>query len=290
MNGAALALVLSAAVVHAAWNLAAKGVRGRAESFVFVYAVVSTVVAVPVGVVSSIIEHQTPRWTWVLAAALSGTFHVLYGTALQRGYLIGDLSIVYPIARGSGPLIVVIVAVLLLGEHPGRWGIIGAALVVLGVFVVGSAGRRGDHADHAARRLGVVWGLLTGAMIAAYTLWDDHAVTTLAVPPLAYFALGCVVQVAILAPIVGRGEPRTLWRSYRREVAIVGVLSPVAYILVLFAMRIAPVSLVAPAREVSIVFGGVAAWFVLREQHPVRRLAGSVVVLSGIAAIALASR
>jgi drug/metabolite transporter (DMT)-like permease len=207
---------------------------------------------------------------------------------LQRGYSVGDLSIVYPVARGSGPLVTVLVAVTFLGERPGALGLIGAFLIVAGVFVVGTTGRSPGHVDQTARRRGIGWGLLTGVTIAAYTLWDNHAVNALAIPPLGYFSIGVVVQSALLAPYAARQDgTRKIWRDHRRQVLVVGILSPAAYLLVLYAMRMAPVSLVAPAREVSIVFGGLAGWLVLHEPRPVRRLAGSVVVLAGIAAIAV---
>ncbi|GAA3848803.1 MULTISPECIES: EamA family transporter [Amycolatopsis] len=285
MNGTALGLVLVAAVVHAGWNLAAKRVDDGAR-FVFLYYTVSAVVCAPVAVVALVVEGQHPQWTWLPAALLTAIFHIAYGIVLQRGYRVGDLSVVYPLARGSGPLLSVLAAVVLLGERPGWLGLAGALLVVTGVLVIGLGSR--SAADARARRAGVFYGLLTGVTIAAYTLWDDHAVNALAVPPLTYFAAGAVLQSLLLAPTAVRADGRigALWRAHWREAVAVGVLSPVAYVLVLYAMRMAPVSLVAPAREVSIVLGGIAAWLVLREPHPVRRLVGSVVVLAGIAAIA----
>ena len=136
--------------------------------------------------------------------------------------------------------------------------------------------------------LDAMGGSLSRGMVLALSVWDDHAVNALAVPPLTYFAAGSVLQSLLLAPAALRAGGRigALWRAHWREAVAVGVLSPVAYVLVLYAMRMAPVSLVAPAREVSIVLGGIAAWLVLDEPHPARRLAGSVVVLAGIAAIA----
>jgi drug/metabolite transporter (DMT)-like permease len=115
-------------------------------------------------------------------------------------------------------------------------------------------------------------------------------VTTLAVPPIIYFASGSLLQSAMLTPKVLRHKDqlRLLWNENWREVCIVGLLSPIAYLLVLFAMRLAPVSLVAPAREVSIVLSGLAAWLVLGEPGAQRRLIGSAVVLAGIVAIAFA--
>ncbi|QFU92849.1 EamA family transporter [Amycolatopsis sp. YIM 10] len=286
MNVTALLLVLGAAVVHAGWNLAAKRVADGGARFVFLYYTVTAVVFAPVAAVSLLFADERPQWTWLLAAAGTAVLHVAYGIVLQRGYAVGDLSVVYPLARGSGPLLSVLAAVLVLGERPGWLGLLGAFLVVAGVLVIGSGGA---GADPKQRRAGIFYGLLTGAAIAGYTLWDAHSVTSLAVPPLVYFSLGAVLQSALLAPYALRGAATgELWRRHRREVLLVGVFSPVAYLLVLFAMRLAPVSLVAPARELSIVLGGLAGWLVLGEADPVRRVLGSCVVLAGITAIAVA--
>ncbi|QUQ72509.1 EamA family transporter [Kutzneria sp. CA-103260] len=279
MNGFALALVVAAAVVHAIWNLAAKRVGDSGAPFVFLYYTVSALVFGPVAIVLALFDH--PQWTWLLAAAGTAVLHVCYGTVLQRGYAVGDLSVVYPLARGTGPLLSVLVAVLFLGEHPGWLGLVGALLVVVGVLVIGTG---------KATSAGIFYGVLTGAMIAAYTLWDAHAVTALAVPPLIYFGAGSIGESLLLLPTALRAKASVvaLWRAHRREVLAVGLLSPLAYLLVLYALQMAPVSLVAPAREISIVLGGFAAWRLLGEAQAVRRLAGSLVVLAGIAAIAVA--
>ncbi len=285
MNATALSFVLVAAVVHAGWNLAAKRVSSGGTQFVWLYYTVSAVALLPATI--TLLATGSPQWTWLLAAVVTSVFHVAYGIVLQRGYVVGDLSVVYPVARGTGPLLSVLAAVTVLGERPGWIGLLGAGLVIAGVLVI-STGRARDTTG--ARRAGVGYGLLTGAVIAGYTLWDAHSVTGLGVPPVVYFGLGSVVQSVMLAPaaITGRAEVARLWREQRREVLIVGLASPVAYILVLFALTMAPVSLVAPARELSIVLGGLAAWLVLGEQDAVRRLAGSVIVVAGIAAIAAA--
>jgi drug/metabolite transporter (DMT)-like permease len=292
VNGTALALVLVAAIVHAAWNISAKRVLGGAR-FVFLYSAVSAVIFVPIVIVSLVLEDQRPQWTGLLAAVVTAVFHVAYGIVLQRGYAAGDMSVVYPLARGTGPLLSVLAAVLLLHERPGPIGLVGAFLVIAGVLVI-STGKPEAHlvsaAHTKARRAGVAYGVLTGVTIAAYTLWDAHSVTTLAVPPVIYFGSGCLMESLLLAPYAlrDRAGAASLWRDHRRDVLIIGVLSPLAYLLVLFAMRMAPVSLVAPARELSIVFGGVAAWLMFGEPNVVRRLSGSLVVLAGIAAIAVA--
>lgn len=289
MNGLALSLVLVAAVVHAIWNFAAKRVEHGGARFVFLYYTVSAAVFGPLAVLCLLIEPQRPQWTWLVAAVVTAFLHVAYGVVLQRGYAVGDLSLVYPLARGTGPLLSVLVAVLFLGEHPGWAGLAGAFLVIAGVLVI-STGKASAGTSPARRRAGVGYGVLTGVTIAGYTLWDAHSVTSLAVPPLVYFGTGAMVQSLMLAPhaLREKAEVAGLWREHRREVLIIGLLSPAAYLLVLFALRIAPVSLVAPARELSIVIGGFVAWRVLGEANAVRRLAGSLVVLAGIAAIAVA--
>ncbi|MFD5247985.1 EamA family transporter [Amycolatopsis sp. NPDC058340] len=292
VNATALSFVIIAAVIHAGWNLAAKRIRRGGARFVWAYYSLSAILLVPVMAVSLAVEPQRPQWTWLFAAVVTAVFHVTYGIVLQRGYAVGDLSVVYPVARGTGPLISVLAAVVLLGERPGILGLVGAFLVVAGVLVIGT-GRAPAHVgavERATRRKGLLYGLLTGLTIAAYTLWDAHSVTGLGVPPIVYFGTGAIVQCLLMAPyaLKDREEVSWLWREHKREVVIVGVLSPVAYLLVLYALQVAPVSLVAPARELSIVLGGIAAWLVLGEANAVRRLAGSVVVLAGIAAIAMA--
>lgn len=300
MSAVAFVLVLLAAAVHAAWNLVATRVPGGAR-FVFCYYTVSAVVLLPIGAAYVLTSEVEPRWTWLVAAAVTAVVHVVYGVVLQRGYAVGDLSVVYPLARGSGPLLSVFVAVLVLHERPGWPGLLGAVLVVGGVLVISAPRTSGGSAG---RRAGVAYGVLTGVTIAAYTLWDAYSVGELGVPPVVYLATGTVLQSLLLAPYALRaggsavaggnagtrveGPTRRLWREHRRAVVLVGLLSPVAYLLVLLAMRLAPVSLVAPLREVSIVLAGLAGWLLLGEPHGRRRLAGSVVVLAGITAIALA--
>jgi drug/metabolite transporter (DMT)-like permease len=282
----ALALVLSAAVAHALWNLAAKRVVGDNVLFVWLYVAASLVLWAPAAVVWVAVSEHRPEPVWLLAAGVSATLHVAYNLVLQHGYAVGDLSVVYPLARGTGPLLTLLVAVTLVGEQPAGLALLGAALVVVGILVCSWPGRRQAGA---ATRAGLVWGVATGITIAAYTLWDHRSVSTLAVPPLPYFVLAVLLQLVVLSVPAWprRRELRVVLRRWRREVAAVAVLSPLAYVLVLQALTTAPVSLVAPARETSIVVGSLLGWLVLREQDPVRRLAGAAVVLTGVTFIAL---
>jgi drug/metabolite transporter (DMT)-like permease len=279
MDPVAIVLVLCAAVAHAGWNLFAKRVPHGGALFVWLAALCSVVWLLPFVVVTVLRDGMAGMW-WV-AFGVSGVIHLAYFILLQRGYRVGDLSVVYPLARGSGPLLSVVAAIWLLGERPGPTALVGAVAVIGGVFVIGGLGIGGTR--------GAGYGLATGVLIATYTLWDAHAVTALAAPPLVLMAGSSVVETVLLAPYAAtrRQEIRQIWREHKVPVLAVALLSPLAYILVLFAMRLAPVSLVAPARELSIVVAGVGAWLLLGEPHPVRRLTGAVIVVAGVAAIAV---
>lgn len=284
MNPAAVVLVVSAAVAHAGWNLLAKKVPQGGALFVWLYGTIAAAVCVPLAVLTMVFGDQRPTPTWLLAMGVSGLLHVTYFVLLQRGYAVGDLSVVYPLARGSGPLLAVLAAVLLLGERPGVLPLIGAGIVVAGILVIGGLG-----SGPVGAKAGALYGLATGALIAGYTLWDAHAVTTLAVPPVVLLIGTALCEFLFLTPvaIARRAEVATIWRAHWRTAIAISVLSPLAYLLVLFAMRLAPISMVAPARELSIVFGSLAAWLILGEPNPRRRLTGAVVVLAGVAAIAV---
>jgi drug/metabolite transporter (DMT)-like permease len=285
LSGTALSLVLAAALLHATWNLAAKGVGSSRIAFIWLYVVASAAIWVPLGVLWVLVTGERPTWSWLGAAAVSSALHIVYQLVLQRGYAEGDLNLVYPLARGTGPLLTFAVAVTLLGERPGAAAVAGVVAVISGVLLI-SLGHSRGHA-----RAGTAWGVATGATIASYTLWDNHAVTSLSVPPVPYFVLGILVQLPVLAVLVRRDAdpvpPREVWRSTRWPVLAVAICSPLAYILVLRAMQLAPVGLVATGREASIVVGALFGWLVLREPRPARRLVGAVVVLVGIGMIAV---
>lgn len=277
-------LIAVAAIAHAAWNVTMKRVGTSGAGFLWLSFVVATVAFAPFGI-SSLIEEDVDLRPWLGLAAVSGALQVGYFLLVQRAYRVGDVSVVYPLARGTGPVLSVVLAIVLLGERPGPLALVGAGVVVAGVVVIGLAGTRGS----AINRPGILYGLAVGVMIAVYTLWDATAVTVGGMPPVGLYWGSVVFQLVILAPAAlhQRGTLGAVLMEHRVAVLIVGVLSPLAYILVLIAIQLAPVSLVAPAREVSVVLVGLAGWLLFREPHPVQRLIGAAIVLVGAGLLAL---
>lgn len=280
------ALVAGAAIAHATWNLTIKHARTSGVRFLWLTFAVGALLYAPFGI-ASLAQSHTALDRLALLAVGSGILQVSYFLLLQRGYRVGDVSVVYPLARGTGPLLSVVFALILFGETPTWLGIAGALVVIVGVVVIGLAGSRGSARPNSA---GIVYGLLVGVMIAAYTLWDANSVLEQRMPPVGYYWASLLVQAALFA-VPALRRPRAVVAIARGnwwEVLVVGILCPLAYILVLFAFQLAPVSIVAPAREASVVLVGLGGWLLFHEPHPARRLAGAAIVLAGVALLALA--
>ena len=278
-------LVAGAAVAHATWNIAFKRAGSSGVGFLWLTFVVATVAFAPFGITSLVVEG-VDLLRWLPLAAISGVLQVGYFLLLQYAYRVGDVSVVYPLARGSGPLLSVVFAIILLGERPGILALIGAAVLVTGVVVIGFAGGRSGAQ---VNRAGVIFGLLVGVLIAGYTLWDASAVTVGGMPPLGFYWGSLAVQLVLLTvPAVRQwGSTRQAAQTQPLAVVLMGILSPLSYILILLAIQLAPVSVIAPAREVSVVLVGIAGWVLFREPNPVQRLIGAGIVLVGVALLAL---
>ncbi|MCJ1700441.1 DMT family transporter [Rathayibacter festucae] len=205
---------------------------------------------------------------------------------LQAGYARGRLSTVYATARGTGPALSAGLAVLLLGERISPVAVLGVAVVVTGVIATGLIDRPTAQAPSGRRLVdpGILFGVLTGVAIAVYTIWDAHALRTWGLSPVA-FMVGCtMVEIVVyLVPLRRRrAELLPVLRQHWPRVLAFGVLSPLSYILVLQAVTLAPVALVAPMREMSVVLVSLFGALVLREGSAVRRIAASLVVAGGI--------
>jgi drug/metabolite transporter (DMT)-like permease len=244
------------------------------------------VLYLPVAVLVAVGTDDPLGWTAVGLMVGSGALHALYFVLLQRGYATGDLSLVYPLARGTGPLLSTTAAIVVLGERPSALALGGAAIIVAAVFsLVGRPGR----SPRGTARSATLFALLTGVAIAGYTLWDKHAVGPAGLSPVLYYWGTNSANALLITPWVVRHRDRLAhaWATSRRRAAGVGLLSPLAYVLILYALARAPVSTVAPARETSILFATVLGATVLGEGDARRRLIAAVAILLGVSALAL---
>jgi uncharacterized membrane protein len=289
MSATALALVLTAAVLHAVWNIAAKQAGGDVR-FALVISLQFALLWLPVALWFG--WSVIPGWGWAPWAAVtaSAIVHLGYFTALLRGYRASDLTVVYPVARGTGPLIAVIGAVLLLGERLSLGGALGVAAVVGGVFVLaGGPGLWRRAHRHDPRVLaGLGWGAVTGTLIAAYTLIDGYAVKVMLISPILVDYFGNVLRIPFLLPVAlgDRAGFAAVWRSQWKAALVVAVLGPIAYVLVLYAVTMAPLSHVAPARELSMLVAALLGGKLLGEGDRLLRLAGAVLIGAGVMLLA----
>jgi len=294
MPAHAVALVLTAALLHALWNLAAKK-WGGGPHFVFACALGVVLFWAPVVLWIGLdaLQHWS-RHAWLLVGA-SAVVHLLYFNCLVAGYKASDLTVVYPVARGSGPVLSATAAVLLLDEHLGLSGMLGLAAVVGGILLITLGPHLLDRTSAPEvtavmrRRRGVYWGVATGTLIAGYTVLDGYAVKMLAVSPLLLDYCGNVLRVPMQLPLVlrNRASLRAEMRRTWKGVLVVAIVSPLAYVLVLLAVRDAPLSRVAPAREVSMLFAALLGGQLLGEGERGWRLAGAALIGAGVIALAL---
>jgi drug/metabolite transporter (DMT)-like permease len=285
MSAFALALVLAAAVIHATWNYLLKR-SGGGTLFVWLFATLSALIYAPLA--AAVVWWQQPAISWVSVALMfaSAILHTAYYLLLDRGYRTGDLSLVYPLARGSAPLITVAGAVLLLHERPSMIAIAGAFLIAGGaVILTGNLKRLKEAGSLPA----VGFALLTGCMIASYSVVDKLAVSAYVVPPLLMDWATNLGRVVLMTPIALRQRCAipALWRRWNKEIISVAVLCPLAYILVLTAMVFTPVSYVAPAREISILVAALLGARLLAEEAARRRLIAAGAMVIGILCLAV---
>ena len=212
--------------------------------------------------------------------------HLGYFILLNRGYDTGDLSLVYPLARGTGPLLVTFAAVVFLGERPSLIALMGTLFIAVGVFLL-----LGNPTKCIQKKTSpaVLFAIVTGVFIASYTLWDKYAVSSIAVPPIVMYWGTTVGQAVLMVPyaLKNREEVIKQWQTKRLAIVGVAILCPLSYILVLTAMSFTPVSYVAPVREASILIGAIMGARFLNEGDTKLRIGAAIIILCGITSLAL---
>lgn len=286
MSAAALGLILAAAFVHAGWNYWLKK-SGGGLAFVWLFANFSVLLYLPPALFIAVTEGFVPNAGQLGLVAASAVLHSAYYLLLDRGYRRGDLSLVYPLARATGPLLTVLAAILLLGERPSTLGLAGALTLIGGAILLTGNPLRvlRDGQRHA-----VGYALVAGTMVAGYTVVDKVAVAAWLLPPLLLDWGANLGRVVILAPLALRDRTALgkAWHEQRKVALMVGALCPFSYILVLTAMAFTPVSYVAPAREISILVAAFMGTRWLAEAEGRRRLTAAGVMVAGIVLLELA--
>ncbi|PZC50261.1 MAG: Permease of the drug/metabolite transporter (DMT) superfamily [Chloroflexi bacterium] len=282
-------LVLFSGVLHASWNLMLKRSHNQ-EVFAWWLQIAQIFLFAPLAIfLLGADSIENPGWWFVVGTSL---IHMLYFVFLSRSYSHGDLSLVYPLARGTGPALVPVLGVALLGEEVTVLASFGIVLVVGGIFTSSWWGKGLGIARNPMRLLtdpGIRYALLTGLTIASYSVWDKMGVQF--VNPLLYMYLLAAGAASGLAPYMvwkhGVSAMRKELRLNLGPIVVAGILAFVAYAAVLSALQVSSVSYVSPSREVGIVFSVLLGALILKEPVTTGRIAGSVVILLGVFLIAL---
>ena len=287
MTNYALALVITAAVLHASWNYLLKKCGGGI-GVLALSAIVATTALTPFSLYLIFATDVDFTPLNLVAIIGGGVLHMIYYLLLDRAYRSGgDLSVVYPLARATGPLLTIIVATLIFGERMSALALGGAVLIGISALLL-----TGNPAKLFSKNAsaGVGFALLCGCMIASYTVWDKQAVAVLLIPPVVFDWGANLSRIAMLTPLAMRREPGAIsraWNEHRKTVIAIGVLSPLSYILVLTAMVFTPVSYVAPTRELSILFAALLGAHVLKEGDAARRTIAALGMVLGVGGLAL---
>ncbi|MBT4072767.1 MAG: EamA family transporter [Chloroflexi bacterium] len=290
MTGATIALVLLSALAHASWNFLIKR-ADDAEVFTWWMAVSINVILLPLGVV--LFWLNPPDGVGWLFLAATWILHLGYFITLSRAYRDGDLSLVYPVARGTGLMLIPLSGVLLLDETMSGLAVLGVISVASGIFTLSWWGRFRSLMSSPfslLRAPGIAYALTTGLIIAAYSTVDKQGVQH--VTPLLYMYLMTTSATFGLLPFIARGKSRATfiseWRNNAIAIIAGGMFQFAAYGMVLTALTVSRVSYVGPFREVGLLVGVGLGVFVLKEQFPGGRLFGAALVAIGATAIAIA--
>lgn len=289
MSVLALALILVSAGCHASWNYLAQSSRDK-FAFSWAFSLVASVVYLPVAIYFGLtVDLSAEAWLFIAGTIL---LHAVYFYALNQAYTHGDLSLTYPIARGSGMMLVPILAAVALDERISIQGALAIAVILGGIFVAHLRGATGTWLMESKRALtepSTRYALLTGLTIACYSVWDKHGVSLSPAPFYAYFIfLSWLFLGGIDVLLHRRPALKQMYVERKREIIAAGVLAPLAYGLVLTALTFSRVSYVAPARELGVVIGTAMGIVLGGEPHGKNRLVGASLIAAGVIALALA--
>jgi len=278
----ALGLLLAAAMMHTIWNLLVKRAKEK-QVFIWCSLIVGTIIFSPLLVTSPLLLVTT--WPYLISSAL---VEVIYYITLIRAYENGDFSLVYPMARGAAPAFLLIWATFFLGERPRFFGLIGIALLVFGLIIVGGKTWWTLRKTSGFSKSALALALGVACCISIYTAIDGAAVHH--VSPLPYTVLVIALAALFITPAVvkryGNDAIANEWRANWLRITLVGLFTLLAYMLALKAYTIARVSYAGSVREISVVFAAFVGWRWLGESFGAIRLVGAMFIFAGILVIA----
>lgn len=280
----ALGLLLAAAMMHTTWNLLVKRAKEK-QVFIWCSLIVGTIFFSPFLLTSSLFLVSV--WPYFISSAF---VEAIYYITLIRAYENGDFSLVYPMARGAAPAFLVIWATFFLGERLRFFGLLGIALLVCGLIIVGGKTWWTLRKTSGFSKSALVLALGVACCISVYTAIDGAAVHH--VSPLPYTVLVIALTVLFITPAVvmryGNTAIADEWRANWLHITFVGLFTLLAYILALKAYTITRVSYAGSVREISVVFATFVGWRWLGESFGAVRLIGAMFIFAGIVVIAFA--
>jgi drug/metabolite transporter (DMT)-like permease len=288
MSTLALSLILLSAIIHATWNMVFKR-TGGGKAFILAYSCMQTLIYAPLVIFIWLSLPDGTRalsplqWGFIVG---TGLIHFGYFVLLDKAYRVGDLSVVYPVARSTGPLLCIVGAVLLFAERPTIYALMGSVLIGSGAVALASGASQDPNKP---KGVSVGFALLTGCFIAAYTMWDRYAVRELGINVFLFDWLGGLMRLMCMLPVFWayRREAVVKSRMHWKAMLFIAIVSPLSYILALFALKLAPLSYIAPARETSVIFGALYGTLLLGEGQTAKRVTCAVVMFGGLLLLAL---
>jgi len=263
--------VIAAAVTHAAWNAIAHGIKDQTLAFALI-GVGGIAVGIPLVIVAAM--PRADCWPYLLASV---AIHVFYNLLLMQCYRLGEFGQVYPLARGTSPLVVTILAAIFIHEHLTLAQIAGVLVVSAGLATLVLAGRRPGRAAFLAA-------VGTGLTIAAYTTVDGVGVR-LSGSPVGYIGWLMVLE-SLCVPMFAVVRRRDVLLKQPKRILLAGLaagaLSVLAYGLVLWAQTRGALAPIAALRETSVIFGAIIGTLIFREPFGRTRIAATVLVAAGI--------
>lgn len=275
MGSSAFALVLLSAVMHAAWNFFTKTATAHRISMLWFGWLIAGLITLPLAI--TVTDLSQISMDWLPYIVMTAIVHAIYIYLLGWSYSIGEMSLIYPMARGFSILLTLILVLLLGMDSISTKGFFGICMLASGILLVCIKRIRDLE-----KRVAMKAAILVGICVSTYSIIDKMSLSL--IPPLFYMSVMFVTSPLLLTPVMLRKfgtQTKLVWHKYKLYSTMIGVVSLLTYYLILLALQNSPTSYVVALREVSIVFGSILGIWLLKEERNKRKLLGIVVILLG---------